>query len=163
LYVPGSEHIGFGRTRENPNRNEVPEAVKKIVWSLPLLVAIVGYAVVRSPVSSGSEAKASYADGHLLLDMSKEQTDARMMKDVSFRIRIRDAEGNPVQGAAAGLKVLLSMPGMFCGTVPAQVSETEPGVYTATGVPVMRGKWQAEAIYRTEDGAIRLLYPFKAE
>lgn len=136
--------------------------MKKIVFPLLLLLAVAGFAVYRSSLApSASAANAAFENDKLSLNMTKAQTEVRAMEAVAFEIRISDLQNGPVGGEAADLQVRLSMPGMFCGILPAEVKETRPGVYVASGMPVMRGEWQAEAVYRSDGETIRLRLPFK--
>lgn len=89
----------------------------------------------------------------------RESAASRVMKPAEFIFSVQDEEGRPVAGAAP--RVALSMPNMFCGRFEADVSEVEPGVYRASAVPVMKGKWQAKLTLDSGDGESVFVHPFR--
>ena len=62
---------------------------------------------------------------------------------VPLTVRVTDAAGRPVGGAAVSLR--LDMPDMSMGENVASAHEAEPGVYRATGRFTMAGKWRVTA------------------
>lgn len=76
-----------------------------------------------------------YADVVLKLDPDP----AVALRDVEFTAEVRDGEGAPLRGAEVIFD--LSMPGMYHGENRPAAAEAGPGIYRATGVFTMGGKW----------------------
>ncbi|WP_240419443.1 FixH family protein [Paenibacillus periandrae] len=123
-----------------------------------LLICIVIAVMLFQSGRDMTMAKDTYQDEFIRMDIASEQASAHTMKESSFTLTITNMTGEPFSGA--NLEVVLSMPGMFCGSFPAKVTEAKPGSYVAVGIPVMRGEWQAEARLQTDDKTRRVIYPF---
>lgn len=89
----------------------------------------------------------------------RESAASRVMKPAEFIFSVQDEEGRPVAGAIP--RVVLSMPNMFCGRFEADVAEVEPGVYRASAIPVMKGKWQAKLTLDAGEGESVFVHPFR--
>jgi len=61
------------------------------------------------------------------------------LKDAELTAEVRDAEGAPMRGAEVTFD--LSMPGMYHGENRHVADEAEPGIYEATAIFTMGGKW----------------------
>lgn len=123
-----------------------------------LLICVVIAVMLFQSGRDVATAKDTYQDEFIRMDIAPEQASAHTMKESAFTLTISHMSEEPVIGAS--LEVVLSMPGMFCGSFPAKVTETKPGSYVAVGIPVMRGEWQAEAHLQTDYKTRRVIYPF---
>ena len=77
-----------------------------------------------------------------------------------IRIEVKDAEGNPVEGARVELSS--DMPGMSHGGPKGVLLDRGGGIYEATGSFVMGGTWRAEVV-ATKDGGSRTVGIFDFE
>jgi len=89
----------------------------------------------------GAAARTVASDGPLRLEVASGPREAVAMAETELLLKLTDDSGQPVEGAIA--EAYLIMPSMYCGRIPAQVSELSDGEYRLTGVPVMKGKWEA--------------------
>ena len=62
--------------------------------------------------------------------------------DVPFEVRVTDAKGAPVEGAA--VELVLTMVDMDHGEFKSSAKQTKPGIYTATSKFMMGGAWNVE-------------------
>ena len=65
------------------------------------------------------------------------------MREVTLRLTLRDAQGQPMSGATVQFD--LTMPGMQMPTNQPQVMEVGNGVYQAQAIFTMAGEWQVRA------------------
>jgi hypothetical protein len=77
-----------------------------------------------------------------------------------IRIEVKDAAGNPVEGARVELSS--DMPGMSHGGPKGVLLDRGGGIYEATGSFVMGGTWRAEVV-ATKDGGSRTVGIFDFE
>ena len=75
---------------------------------------------------------------HLALDMTPRPVTS--LDPTAFRVRITDAAGQPVRGAA--VTVRLDMPAMAMGDNGITTRETTAGTYAGTGRFTMAGTWR---------------------
>jgi uncharacterized GH25 family protein len=66
---------------------------------------------------------------------------AQALHDNSFNLKVTDASGAPLTGAA--MKIRLEMMNMICGDMTFELTEEAPGEYAGEGVPLMPGTWKA--------------------
>lgn len=122
----------------------------KVKWGIVLLLlcmlaALIWFRQARAhPV-----AEARYADEQIRMEIQAVQAIARPMKETAFQVVLTQWPEAPISDADLALNI--TMPDMFCGVFAAEIVESEPGVYNAIAMPVMKGQWQAEAILRWED------------
>lgn len=132
----------------------------KIKWIIPvLLIIFIATVVVYRLTLDQAKAEGLYSDGKLHMEIQSLQPDAKVMKETSFKLSINKLPEKPV--TEADIELTLSMPDMLCGVLPATIVETKPGVYIATGVPVMKGNWQAEAVLHWEGRPVKVSTIFK--
>ena len=79
----------------------------------------------------------------------------------ALTVRVRDAAGRPVRGAAVTLA--LSMPAMEMGRNEVTARETSPGVYTGTGRFTMSGDWQVAAAAAGASGRRTQMFSLKVQ
>lgn len=131
----------------------------KTKWSIVLLPVFVAVTLLWRHFSGSSTAEALYKDDDVRMKIAEAQPVAYPMKEAEFRLTIVKTSGQPV--TAANVTMNIAMPDMLCGTFPADIVETSPGVYRATAVPVMRGRWQAEALLLLNGRRIMVETSFK--
>lgn len=132
----------------------------KTRWSIAFLLFCIFAAIILfRQFQDRSQAEAFYSDEQIRMEIQAAQSVAMPMKETAFQIFITELSENPVM--SADLELNISMPDMFCGVFPAVIVESEPGVYTATAVPVMQGLWQAEAALRWKDQSVKVRTLFK--
>lgn len=133
----------------------------KIKWAIPVLFIIfIATVVVYRHNLDQTTAAGLYSDGQLHMEIQSLQSDAKVMKETAIQLSINRLPENPVTDA--DIELTLTMPDMLCGVIPTTVVETKPGVYIATGVPVMKGDWQAEAVLQWEGRPVKVSTVFKA-
>ncbi|MFC5406006.1 hypothetical protein [Cohnella soli] len=97
--------------------------------------------------SQGQDAKTPaqvvYSQNGVHIVLSASGNKVAPMKMSKFAMSLSDVEGRPIPNASVTMN--LQMPRMFCGVIPTTVQSTKPGAYEAAGIPVMRGRWEAEA------------------
>jgi|GEM_PF-4835595 len=128
------------------------------------LCTIAAFVILLAGCSGVKESRvygpAVYSGDAYDIKVMGEEHSFRTMKENRLRIAIHDQSGEPVD--AADVKVKLTMPGMFCGEVNAEVVRDPSGDYVAMAIPVMDGKWQAKVTVTTlaEKASPVLLYSF---
>lgn len=132
----------------------------KIKWVFPVLFIIFIATVVVYHHMDQTTAAGFYSDGRLQMEIQSLQSDAKVMKETAFQLSIHKLPEYPVTNA--DLELTLTMPDMLCGVIPTTIVETKPGVYIATGVPVMKGDWQAQAVLQWEGRPVKVSTIFKA-
>lgn len=129
-------------------------------WASWLMFAVVGAVVVvlavlflrPSSISADSAMTLHRFDGGQL-QWHIEDYPAIVLEGNTFRLTLTDASGEPLRGAELAIK--LEMIDMECGDYDFTLTETDPGVYTGEGVPLMAGLWKATlAINGNEDTVI---------
>ncbi|CAH0119434.1 hypothetical protein PAE9249_01937 [Paenibacillus sp. CECT 9249] len=134
--------------------------MKKIgVWIPLALLLAAAFAYLGMTMNQEAAASTLYIDESIRIDIGANTAPAHSMQEVEFIVTVSDVAGVPVGGQ--DLQVVLSMPGMFCGSFPAVVTERETGTYAAVGVPVMRGRWQAEVRVDMGGKQVRVGHPFQ--
>lgn len=130
--------------------------------SLPLIILLVIFAVVYFQ-SSPSEvaAQTKFQDESVQMIVSSNQPTASSMHENSFALTLKDTSGNPIQ--QADLQATLVMPNMYCGIIPTEIVEDEPGTYQVKGIPVMQGKWEVQITLKTTSKLIHVKHPFIAD
>jgi len=116
--------------------------MKKLLLLVLLLGAAVGVVIYTAQAQETQPSSTSYDNGELHIRIDSGKNVSKIMQRTSFTITVTDSSGNPVR--AAKMQVVLSMPDMFCGVFPADITEEKPGSYSAVGMPVMKGSWQAK-------------------
>jgi len=116
--------------------------MKKLLLLVLLLGAAVGVVIYTAQAQETQPSTTSYDNGELHIRIDSDRSTAKIMQRTRFTITVTDSSGIPVR--AAKMQVVLSMPNMFCGVFPADITEEEPGSYSAVGMPVMKGSWQAK-------------------
>ncbi|ANY71185.1 FixH family protein [Paenibacillus ihbetae] len=115
----------------------------KARWLILLLFGFALLFTLFHIVEDRPSAEALYIDDQIRMEITPIDLSAASMQETTFELQIDELSGIPVTGADFELNI--TMPDMLCGVFPASIEEIRPGVYHATVVPVMRGKWQAEA------------------
>ncbi|WP_426446946.1 hypothetical protein ACP26L_23720 [Paenibacillus sp. S-38] len=117
---------------------------------------------------SGEEAeevfqpRKAFAAGNYTVEVALSEGRARVLQENPLAVSVKDAAGSPVAGAE--VLVAISMPVMFCGTSRSELSETAPGLYTGSGIPLMAGRQSAGVTVRLPGGeALQVSFPFAAE
>lgn len=127
----------------------------KIGWGIALLLlCILAVIILFRQARDRLEADARYTDEQIRMEIQAVQAVARPMKETAFQVVLTELPDDPV--VDADLELHISMPDMFCGVFPAEIVESEPGVYDATAMPVMKGLWQAEAVLRWGDSHVKV-------
>jgi len=121
-----------------------------------VLIAVVLWLFNRPQAAYGMT---SYDGDGVRVQVADATEEAQAMERTAFVVTLADGDGKPLSGAA--LRIVLSMPHMFCGEYEATVTETAPGVYRAEGVPTMRGRWQAKLTLEDNGRKIAVVHDFK--
>lgn len=127
-----------------------------------LLICCFAFKYLRVSGPPQASGPVLYADSKFDIAVTGEEKSFRTMKENPLRITINDRSGEPID--AADIQVKLTMPGMFCGELIAEVVRTQSGDYVAKAIPVMDGKWQAKITVTTQDASASpvLMYTFNA-
>lgn len=131
----------------------------KARWIILLLFGFALLSTLFLIAEDRPSAKALYIDDQIRMQISPVDSSAESMQTTTFELEIDELSGVPVTGA--DFEVNITMPDMFCGVFPAAIEEIRPGVYQATVVPVMRGKWQAEAELHWKERYVKVSTVFK--
>ncbi|MEF3312110.1 FixH family protein [Paenibacillus sp. GYB004] len=126
----------------------------KTGWAFALLLIFIGAVVWLRYVQDDSNGSSVYTDGRIRMELQAEPLVSRSMEETAFRLLVTEESGTPV--IDADLQLFISMPNMYCGVFQGAITQSQPGVYIATAIPVMQGRWHAEAVLRRENGPIRV-------
>ena len=127
--------------------------MKKLVASLLILLSLTACADSINATPTG-------VTGSLLLTFSTIPDPPIKQVENTIRIEVKDAAGNPVEGARVELSS--DMPGMSHGGPKGVLLDRGGGIYEATGSFVMGGTWRAEVV-ATKDGGSRTVGIFDFE
>lgn len=134
----------------------------KIRWSIAfLLLCIFVMIILFWQVQDHPQLESIYTDDQIRMEILAAQSVAQPLKETFFQILITELPDRSV--TSADLELNISMPNMLCGVFPAVIVESEPGVYSATALPVMQGVWQAEANLRWTDQSLKVRTLFKVQ
>lgn len=133
-------------------RRRVSRLAMYAIWSVAvLMIAAALYALLRSsPAAAADPASTVHQQAGIRMDWSISQYPAVALQNNGFRLRLIDANNQPLTGAGIGVK--LEMLDMLCGDYTFELRETSPGVYEGDGVPLMAGLWRATATVHPETG-----------
>ncbi|MEK4118783.1 FixH family protein [Paenibacillus sp. FSL W8-0919] len=131
----------------------------KARWIILLLFGFMLLFILFRLVEDHPSTEALYIDDQIRMQITPVDSSAVSMQETTFELQIDELSGIPVTGADFDLNI--TMPDMFCGVFPASIEEIQPGVYHATVVPVMRGKWQAEAELQWKERYVKVSTVFK--
>lgn len=115
----------------------------KTTWSVWLLLGLLAVILLVRYWEDRAMADTVSVNDSIRMELHALEPAIRSMEETGFLLRITDRSGAPVRNAQ--LSIHITMPDMLCGELPATIIETEPGLYRAAVVPVMSGRWQAEA------------------
>jgi len=127
-----------------------------------IILLLIGFALLFTLFRIAEDrplAESLYVDDQIRMEIMPVDSSAVSMQETTFELLIDELSGTPVTGADFELNI--TMPDMFCGVFPAAIEEIRPGVYQATVVPVMRGKWQAEAELHWKERYVKVSTVFK--
>ncbi|RUS46883.1 FixH family protein [Cohnella sp. AR92] len=119
--------------------------IRRLAWPLSI-AAILGivFWLIGQQRTSALPLESALDTGSLRLEIVTLTAHSSPMEESHFLVRITDSNGLPVE--ADKLQIKTWMPKMFCGIFTAGIAPGgENGQYDAVVLPVMRGRWVAEA------------------
>lgn len=133
----------------------------KATWSVWLLLGLLAVIFLVRYWEDRALADTVSMNDSIRMELHALEPAVRSMEEAGFHLRITDRSGAPVRNAQ--LSMHITMPDMFCGELPATVIETEPGLYRAAAVPVMSGRWQAEAMLAGQGKTLKVKAGFTVQ
>jgi len=132
---------------------------KRAAWAFVVAVIIAGGGGWWIREQGEASARTVAAGTAFRLDVSPSAQEPASMKAFELLLTLADPEGKPVEGAVG--TATLAMPNMFCGILPAEITELSNGEYRLTGVPVMKGKWQAAIRFAAGEEIVQAKHDFR--
>lgn len=134
-------------------------AIRRLGIPLCIVLALGAFAWQYRSASAGSlPASSTYDDGNIVIRVHSNPEGARAMREQWFQIEVNDANGKPIEGAR--IETTLRMPKMYCGEFEASIVSDGSGLYEATAIPVMTGRWEAETVVKIDDERYVVKHPF---
>ncbi|WP_158602142.1 FixH family protein [Cohnella endophytica] len=133
--------------------------MKKIIYFMSLIVVlIVIWRQIGETQAASLPSSTELAQDDFRIIVQSVSSDNSPMQQMSFDIIVANADGVPVPSDKVQMQI--KMPKMLCGIFPATIREIRQGTYEATVVPVMKGRWEAEASVRIGNEQYTVRHPF---